>query len=61
MPQSVSATEYMRMFWAEYLTHYGVDGLLAAWEKVTIRQRPLLSLQLSVRVGGTCPPAYLRQ
>ena len=51
----------MRMFWAEYLTHYGVDGLLAAWEKVTIRQRPLLSLQLSVRVGGTCPPAYLRQ
>ena len=30
---------------------YGVDGLFAAWEKVTIRQRPLLGLQLSVRVG----------
>ena len=49
----------MRMFWAEYLTHYGVDGLLAAWEKVTIRQRPLLWLQLSVRARVGVGPARI--
>ena len=48
---SVSATVYLRMFWSEYLTRYGVEAVFAVMERVTIRQRPLLGLQLSVRVG----------
>ena len=39
---SVSATVYLRMFWSEYLTRYGVEAVFAVMERVTIRQRPLL-------------------
>ena len=41
----------MRMFWAEYLTHYGVDGLFATWEKVTILHSPA-SAALAAVVGA---------